>query len=79
MEGKKLLASKGWLYKFLQKKGYGKSFFILYRGQIDFFIRYANASGYTEYTPEIGQTFLSLKPDCGNEPKSIQFKLSGKT
>lgn len=43
---------------FLREKGYGKSSFTHYRGQIDFLIRYANALGYTEYTPEIGQEFL---------------------
>lgn len=43
---------------FLREKGYGKSSFTHYRGQIDFLIRYANALGYTEYSPEIGQAFL---------------------
>ena len=60
---------------FLREKGYGKSSFTHYRGQIDFLIRYANALGYAEYTPEIGQEFLESEARLREwNPKTFSFK-----
>lgn len=60
---------------FLREKGYGKSSFTHYRGQIDFLIRYANALGYTEYSPEIGQAFLESEARLREwNPKVLSFK-----
>lgn len=60
---------------FLREKGYGKSSFTHYRGQIDFLIRYANALGYTEYSPEIGQAFLESEARLREwNPKALSFK-----
>lgn len=60
---------------FLRKKGYSKSSFTHYRGQIDFLIRYANALGYTEYSPEIGQAFLESEARLREwNPAALRFK-----
>lgn len=60
---------------FLREKGYSKSSFTHYRGQIDFLIRYANALGYTEYTPEIGQEFLKSEARLKEwDSKTLGFK-----
>ena len=60
---------------FLREKGYRKSSFTHYRGQIDFLIRYANALGYTEYSPEIGQAFLESEARLREwNPKALSFK-----
>ena len=60
---------------FLREKGYSKSSFTHYRGQIDFLIRYANALGYTEYSPEIGQAFLESEARLREwNPKALSFK-----
>ena len=60
---------------FLRKKGYGKSSSTHYRGQIDFLIRYANALGYAEYIPEIGQRFLESETRLREwDSKTLNFK-----
>lgn len=60
---------------FLREKGYSKSSFTHYRGQIDFLIRYANALGYTEYIPEIGQEFLKSEARLKEwDSKTLGFK-----
>lgn len=60
---------------FLREKGYGKSSVTHYRGQIDFLIRYANALGYAEYTPEIGLRFLESEARLREwDSKTLSFK-----
>lgn len=60
---------------FLREKGYSKSSFTHYRGQMDFLIRYANALGYTEYAPEIGQGFLASEARLREwNPATFRFK-----
>lgn len=60
---------------FLREKGYSKLSFTHYRGQIDFLIRYANALGYAEYTPEIGQAFLDSEARLREwNPTALRFK-----
>ena len=44
--------------KFLKDKGYSKSSLGHYRGCLDDLIRYANAVEATDYTPELGQSYL---------------------
>lgn len=46
---------------FLTQKGYSSSSLTHYKGQIDLLIRFANAKGYKEYSPKVGQAFLDAE------------------